>query len=253
MPSAINEKEIHVLSPESESKSISVREGYDRWAQIYDLAPNPVLALEERYLKNIVPELVGKSALDLACGTGRWIPRLLARGAHRVNGIDLSAGMLRVAGDKAGIRDRLVLGDCTQLPFLPAVFDFALCSFALNHVANLEAVVRELARTLNECGLLIVTEMHPKAYDKGWRPGFRDDRGTAQIETVKRSAERVVATFRDNGFVCLQEHDLFFGEAEFPIFSAAGKSSFFKDACELPAVKVWEFQKLESRTAASMI
>ena len=241
--SAIDEKGLHVLSSESESRSIPVREGYDRWAPIYDLAPNPVLALEERYLKNMFPELIGRNVLDLACGTGRWIPRLLARGARRVIGIDLSAGMLKVAGTKAGIRGRLVVGNCIQLPFPPRAFDFVLCSFALNHMANLDSVVRELAYTLKEWGLLIVTEMHPKAYDEGWRPGFRDTRGGAQIETVRRSAERVAESFRASGFVCLEERDLFFGEPELSIFAAGGKSSFFKDACNVPAVKVWEFQK----------
>jgi ubiquinone/menaquinone biosynthesis C-methylase UbiE len=162
-----------------------------------------------------------------------------------VIGIDLSAGMLKVAGDKPGIREHLVLGDCLQLPFPLGVFGFALCSFALNHVPNLDSVVRELAYTLKEWGLLTVTEMHPKAYDEGWRPGFRDRRGAAQIETVRRSEERVVASFRANGFVCLQEHDLFFGEPEFSIFSAGGKASFFKDACHCPAVKVWAFQRDE--------
>ena len=110
-------------------------------------------------------------------------------------------------------------------------------------MANLDSVVRELAYTLKEWGLLIVTEMHPKAYDEGWRPGFRDTRGAAQIETVRRSAERVVESFRASGFGCLQERDCFFGEPELSIFAAGGKSSFFKDACSVPAVKVWEFQK----------
>jgi ubiquinone/menaquinone biosynthesis C-methylase UbiE len=241
--SGLNEKDIPILSSESDVKNIAVREGYDRWAPTYDLAPNPVLALEERYLKNMVPELIEKTVLDLACGTGRWIPRLLALGARRVIGIDLSAGMLKVAGAKAGIRERLVLGDCTRLPFPPEAFDFVLCSFALNHLADLDSVARELTCTLKQRGLLVLTEMHPKAYDEGWRPGFRDGRGAAEIETVRRSSERIVASFRANGFECLQEHDLSFGIPEFSTFSAAGKASFFESACLIPAVKVWEFQK----------
>jgi ubiquinone/menaquinone biosynthesis C-methylase UbiE len=225
---------------------LTVREGYSRWAQVYDTDPNPVLALEERHLRRLLPDVFGKSILDLACGTGRWIPRLLARGARRVIGIDLSGAMLSIAAGKAGIRDRLVLADCERLPFQAAVFDLVLCSFALNHFRTLDAVIQELARTLKERSSILISEMHPDAYAQGWRPGFRDARSAAQIETVGRSSERVISDFRENGFTCSSNHDLTFGEAELPIFLKAGKAAMFDDACRVPAVKLYEFRNADS-------
>ncbi len=243
---AVDEKHVNLLASDSRSACLSVREGYDRWAHIYDVTPNPVLALEERHLTNLLPDLVGQNILDLACGTGRWLPRLLARGARRVIGIDLSAAMLRVAGAKAGIRERLLLADCEQLPFPDATFDFALCSFALNHIHDLDIAARELARTLKGRGRLLITEMHPDAYAQGWRPGFRDERSAVQIASVSRSAQRVISSFRANRFLRPDAHDLHFGEPERPIFLQAGKGEFFEDACRLPAVKVYEFRSVDS-------
>jgi ubiquinone/menaquinone biosynthesis C-methylase UbiE len=158
-----------------------------------------------------------------------------------VIGIDLSEAMLRVARAKCVTGEALVLGDWTQLPFHPARFDFALCSFALNHIRNLDVAAGELARTLKHRGRLLVTEMHPNAYARGWRTGFRDEHGAAQIETVGRSSEMVIASFSANGFSAVNEHDLFFSKLEFPIFQATRKSALFEEARRVPAVKVYEF------------
>ena len=48
------------------------------WAEVYDNDPNPLLALEERYLTRLLPDIQGKNALDVGCGTGRWLQRLAA-------------------------------------------------------------------------------------------------------------------------------------------------------------------------------
>jgi len=77
-----------------------VRDGYERWAPTYDDFPNPLLAREQRHILPLVPDLRNRCALDLACGTGRWLTRLVASGAGPAVGVDLSSAMLRVAGDK---------------------------------------------------------------------------------------------------------------------------------------------------------
>jgi ubiquinone/menaquinone biosynthesis C-methylase UbiE len=236
--------------PSTEAASVSVQEGYERWAQIYDETPNPLLALEERHLRCILPKLGGSNVLDLGCGTGRWLARLLSRGAGTVVGIDLSAAMLRVARGTAGIGNRLVLADCLQLPFQASVFDFALSSFTLNHIRNLEGIARELARAMKPKGRLLICEMHPEAYARGWRPGFRDVRGPVQIETVSHSVESVISCFRSNGFAFLKLHALFFAEPERPIFLDSGRGGMFEGACDVPAIQVYEFRNMGSATGS---
>ena len=63
----------HELSRADRSLPVSAAEGYERWAPIYDDAPNPLLAREERYLLPLLIDLGDKAILDLACGTGRWL------------------------------------------------------------------------------------------------------------------------------------------------------------------------------------
>ena len=60
---------------------VEVEEGYRRWSEVYDDAPNPLLALEERVLGPLLAEVRGERVVDLGCGTGRWLARLQEREA----------------------------------------------------------------------------------------------------------------------------------------------------------------------------
>jgi ubiquinone/menaquinone biosynthesis C-methylase UbiE len=242
---ALNDKATALSSRYTHAASVSVQDGYKRWAETYDKTPNPLLALEERHLAGLLPNLVGSKVLDLACGTGRWLAPLLSRGARAVVGIDFSAAMLGVARSSDRVRDCLVLADGLQLPFQASVFDFVLSSFALNHFEDLQSMAQELARAMKLEGRLLLSEMHPDACARGWRPGFRDIRGSVQIKTLSHPAQTVISCFRSNGFAFLGSHDLFFAEPERPIFLASAKAGMFDRVCHFPAIQVYEFRKIE--------
>ena len=226
--------------------TVASAEAYERWAPIYDYAPNPLLAREERYLLPLFVDLYSKRILDLACGTGRWLERLMACGAKAGVGIDSSSAMLRVAGKKNAITTRLARADCESLPFRAAVFDLAICSFALGHIRDLGSMVRELARVTRTGADVFVSDLHPEAYAQGWRAGFRDGSTSVQIEMLPRAAEETVHAFCSNGFESLTHVPLWLGDPEKPIFARAGKSHTFAEACQLPAVLIYHFRRLDS-------
>ena len=107
------------------SRRVSAAEGYECWAPIYDEVPNPLLAREERHLLPLLTDLHNKSVLDVACGTGRWLERLMGQASQSGIGIDCSSAMLRIAGRKSAIKGRLVRADCENLPLPGAAFDLA--------------------------------------------------------------------------------------------------------------------------------
>jgi ubiquinone/menaquinone biosynthesis C-methylase UbiE len=222
---------------------VSVAEGYQRWAPTYDDAPNPLLAREERYLLPLLSGLADKSVIDVGCGTGRWLEKLTGRGCTRAVGIDRSGAMLRVAGTKSAISGRLGEADCESLPFSNAAFDLAICSFALGHIGDLVSVARELARVTKTGADVFVSDLHPDAYARGWRVGFRDGSTAVQIEMRSRSVKEIVQTFCANGFECRTDVSLRLGEPERSLFVQAGKSDSFADACQLPAVLVCQFRR----------
>jgi ubiquinone/menaquinone biosynthesis C-methylase UbiE len=228
----------------------SVAEGYERWASSYDCDPNPLLNLEERKLTALLPELTGKRVLDLACGTGRWLEKVSAKGAGLSVGVDLSSAMLTVAQGKAAITGRLAKADCEKLPFRASVFDLVLCSFAIGHIHDLGATVRELARVTKAGADVFVSDLHREAYARGWRTGFRDSRGATQIETSSRTAEEIVRAFYTAGFECLTHIPLCLGEPEKPIFALAGKSDLYRAACQVPAVLLCHFRRASAGAGA---
>jgi SAM-dependent methyltransferase len=108
------------------------------------------------------PPLCG-TALDLGCGTGRALPALRAAvgPAGRVIGLDLTPQMLDAV--RASGRDRdttaLLLGDAQRLPFADGSIDAIFAAGLLNHLDDLPAGLRELARVTTPGGRLIV--FHP--------------------------------------------------------------------------------------------
>ena len=104
--------------PLMEPLHLSTRDGYDRWAEIYDGEGNPLVALEEPEMDRHLGDLAGLEVLDVGCGTGRHALRLAAHGA-RVTAVDFSQGMLAKARAKPGAeRVRFVEHDLTtRLPF----------------------------------------------------------------------------------------------------------------------------------------
>jgi SAM-dependent methyltransferase len=232
-----------IFGPGVIRRRVSVEEGYARWAATYDQTPNPLLALEQRCLLPLLPDVAGKCVLDLACGTGRWLEKLLAAKPASCFGIDLSAAMLAVAQEKAAMTGRLARADCLQLPFPIDVFDLAVCSFAAEHIRNLSEVAEEWSRVLKQSADLFVTGLHPAAYATGWRVGFRDGRDAMQIDAVPHSAKEMVAAFRDAGFELRHTLECFVGEPERPLFAYAGKEQFFDAAREVPAIMISHFRR----------
>lgn len=87
--------------------------------------------------------------LDLGCGTGIFT-RGLAEAADFAVGIDVSAGLVRKAREKmAGARGAVLVADAARLPFRDGAFD-AVQSYGepLSHIADYEAVIEELGRTV---------------------------------------------------------------------------------------------------------
>ena len=223
-------------------RPVSVQEGYERWAPTYDLDPNPLLALEERQLRCMLPALQGKRVLDLACGTGRWLAWILGQEANSAVGIDSSPAMLAAARQKPGLAGRLLAADCGVLPFPDRAFDLVLCAFAISHIVDVERVAREVARVTAPNGDVYVSDLHPQAHAQGWRTGFRDDQGSVEIATWPHSVRELLATWMSSGFECVQSVECRFTEMERPIFRRAGKAHLFAEVCHVPAVQVFHFQ-----------
>ena len=225
-----------------ESTRVSTREGYKLWAPTYDGDLNPLLALEERALRPMLPELRYKDALDIGCGTGRWLCALINLGARSVIGVDSSPEMILRANAKQSLRGRLVMADTCALPLRPQSADVMVCSFTIGHVFNIGALASELARVARPGADVFVTDMHPAARAGGWRCAFRCAERTVEIETFVHALPDLRGSFEHERFRLVKSGDFRLGEPERGIFWAAGKHAMFENARATPAVLVLHFR-----------
>lgn len=107
----------------------------------------------------------GGRALDLACGQGR-AAAVLAETGRRAFGLDASPAMLAVRPYPG----RAVLGDALATPFRSATFDVVLALRFSFHVADLDPLLREVARVLVPGGVLIVETYRWSLLVAGWGP-----------------------------------------------------------------------------------
>ena len=120
-----------------------------------------------RTLKNLVPgrlawfdrqiDWAGKAVLDLGCAGGFMAEALARRGAD-VTGIDPAAEAIDAARGHAresGLRIGYDVGVGEALPYDTAGFDAVVCVDVLEHVADLNKVLSEVARTLRPGGLFL--------------------------------------------------------------------------------------------------
>lgn len=120
-----------------------------------------------RTLKNLVPGRLAwfdrqidwqeKAVLDLGCAGGFMAEALAARGAH-VTGIDPALGAIDAARAHAraqGLRIGYDVGVGEALPYDDASFDAVVCVDVLEHVADLNKVMAEVARVLRPGGMFL--------------------------------------------------------------------------------------------------
>ena len=120
-----------------------------------------------RTLKNLVPgrlawfdrhiDWPGRDVLDLGCAGGVMAEAMAARGAN-VTGIDPAAQAIAAARAHAragGLRIAYDVGVGEALPYDAAGFDAVVCVDVLEHVADLDKVLAEVARVLRPGGLFL--------------------------------------------------------------------------------------------------
>jgi len=112
----------------------------------------------------------GARVLDVACGEG-YGSALLAKRASHVTGIDVSTEAIAHAkAQYASLANAIFdCASCTRLPLADASIDVAVTFETIEHIAEQEAFLDELARVLKPDGLLILSCPN--------RAEYRDRRG----------------------------------------------------------------------------
>jgi SAM-dependent methyltransferase len=197
-------------------------DAYRLLAPGYDSSPNPLLALEHRMMTPLLPALRGATVVDVAAGTGRWSNYCRAQGARTV-AVDFCSEMLLSAPRPA------VLADANQLPLTNGCADVVICAFGLGYASG---CLPELARITRARGVVLVSDIHPEAIERGWTRTFRSGDSVIGVEHERYALEDLSASRLR--LDCLVEPRL--GEQERGVFAQAGKLAAFEEATRHPAI-----------------
>ena len=120
--------------------------------------------LQNERLRRLIPLIDFSSnreniGLDIGCGAGYLVQYL----AHQLNGIvigiDVSKGLLQYAKNKAqldGIGNiEYILCDITRLPFKNDSIHLVVCTSVLEHINDLENVIKNIRLLMSKKGVLI--------------------------------------------------------------------------------------------------
>ncbi len=106
----------------------------------------------------------GRRGLDVGCGQGAYVARMRALGFD-VEGIDASAGQVRLAARNVGGPGIVRVGSVLEIPAPDETFDFLYIINVLHHLGSVEEQRRaftELLRVLKPGGLLFVHEINTR-------------------------------------------------------------------------------------------
>ncbi|KAL9069723.1 MAG: hypothetical protein Q9161_005308 [Pseudevernia consocians] len=206
---------------------------YDRWSEVYDTDGNFLQALDTIEMQYLLPKLTSRISssssssppwkiVDLGCGTGRNMTRLLdLHGYMVVIGLDASPKMLEIA--KSRIDKHMTqtnraseAAQGAQLELYNLLGSYHIPSCALNADAIISTLVLEhvplsifferVSELLRPNGLALVTNMHS---DLGAisQAGFVDPKTGGKIRTQSfiHHLEDVVTEARKQGFEVVGE------------------------------------------------
>lgn len=151
--------------------------GYSESALSYDATAGPLYLAGLRRLLPLVRVAPHPAVLDVGCGTGinlLELARVLGP-CRLLVGVDLSPGMVAVAGAKAaaaGVPAHIMVADAEALPFADQTFDLLVANSVFHWIADRARAMAELTRLLRPGGQLVLT--------CAAEPGFREWTGVVQ-------------------------------------------------------------------------
>jgi ubiquinone/menaquinone biosynthesis C-methylase UbiE len=130
----------------------------------YSLSPKTLdryRAIQQLILSRVDPRRAacGLDIADVGCNAGTQC-FLWAEAGHRVHGVDVNAGLIELAKQRAAEQNLLVsfaLGSATELPWADESMDVCIMPELLEHVADWQACLNEAARILRHGGVLYLS------------------------------------------------------------------------------------------------
>lgn len=176
--------------------TVSAKTGYGEWADTYEKSVPDQLDLKILERVKSVNWQSTRECLDMACGTGRIGAWLQSKGVEKLDGVDLTPEMLKLAQEK-DIYRHLTVSSVEVTGLHEHRYDLIVMSLVDEHLSTLKPVYTEAARLATESANFVVVGMHPFFFMTGMPTHFKNKDGhSTAIEThIHLVSDHVHAAF----------------------------------------------------------
>ncbi|QUH19491.1 class I SAM-dependent methyltransferase [Alkaliphilus sp. B6464] len=135
---------------------------FEKYRELRNNQNNYNTLIEQPAIKALIPDLKGKTVLDLGCGYGNNCIDFIKKGALSVVGIDISHKMLEVARkENSNELVEYMLMDMNEIGGLTQKFDLVFSSLAFHYVKDFKKLLYDIRVLLNDGGILLYSQEHP--------------------------------------------------------------------------------------------
>lgn len=135
---------------------------FDEYIDMRENKLNANDLIEIPTIKNMLPDLQGKSVLDLGCVAGGMSKYFVEKGACKVLALDISKNM--IAHAKEINNDNKIQYKVMEMENISKIkekFDVVFSSLAFHYVEDFEKLMKDISNLLKPNGVLLFSQEHP--------------------------------------------------------------------------------------------
>lgn len=140
----------------------------------------------QKVLSGILPDLKGKTALEVGEGPVSWAGKLLGAQANLVVGVEVGGGSVGRQGDSS--RGFVLRGQVARLPFEKDRFSYVLARLATQLQGDMMRALRELSRVMAPGAQGVLVDYHPF--------GLYAKRGASRVRPADSGIQRLEDYYR---------------------------------------------------------
>ncbi len=140
-------------------------------------------------MKKLIPDLSGKTVLDIGCGYGNNCFDFVNSGAEKAVGIDLSEKMLALAKEKNNLPEITYIHmNMADIKNIGSRFDFVYSSLVFHYSEDFNKLADDIFSVMKKGGELLFSQEHPfvTASDNGY---IYNEDGKAEAYSVSGYSE----------------------------------------------------------------
>jgi len=154
-----------------------------------------MLALDETVFSELLEDvdIQGKSVIDIGCGTGRHWKKILEKSPAALTGYDVSEKMLEILQQKFPTAITHLLHEDKLRETSDNSVDVLVSTLTIAHIENVETAMTEWDRVLKPGAVVLITDYHPMALQKGGKRTFSYNGKTVSVKNYIHSIEKLQA------------------------------------------------------------